>query len=70
MQEAAGLEHPRFERDDLGTGVGAEWTLLGVAVSAIVDVLTESSADQAGADSVTADAVGASSAGAEPGIRR
>ena len=36
-----GCEHAHVEVDDAGPGVGADWTLLGIAVMAIVEQLTE-----------------------------
>ena len=36
-----GCEHPHVEVDGVGPGVGDDWTLLGMAVMAIVDQLTE-----------------------------
>jgi hypothetical protein len=36
-----GREHPRVVVDDPGPGVGREWTLLGLAIRAIVAELTE-----------------------------
>jgi hypothetical protein len=40
-----GREHPCVVVDDPGAGVGREWTLLGLAVWAIVDQLTEPASD-------------------------
>ncbi|MGI9051376.1 MAG: hypothetical protein ACR2HQ_01775 [Ilumatobacteraceae bacterium] len=41
IQGATGIEHPHFERRDLGPGVGADWTLLGVTIEALVSAFTE-----------------------------
>ncbi len=41
IQGSTGIEHPHFDRADLGERVGTDWTLLGVAIEAIVDRLTE-----------------------------
>lgn len=41
LQEAAGVDHPRFERCDVGDDVGAVWTLFGVAVEILIDAFTE-----------------------------
>ncbi len=41
MQTMIGLEHPTFDLADVGDGVGHEWSLLGVAVEALVERLTE-----------------------------
>ena len=41
LQEASGLEHPRFERDEVCERVGSEWTLLGIAVETLIEVFTE-----------------------------
>jgi hypothetical protein len=41
IQGSTGIEHPHFDRADLGDRVGTDWTLLGVAIEAIVERLTE-----------------------------
>lgn len=41
MQTMTGIDHLMYELDDRGAGVGTEWSLLGVAVEALVDRLTE-----------------------------
>ena len=41
IQAMSGLEHPVYCQDDTGDGVGAEWTLLGIAIEGIVERLTE-----------------------------
>ncbi len=41
MQTMTGIDHLMYELDDLGEGVGPEWSLLGVAVEALVERLTE-----------------------------
>lgn len=41
MQTMTGIDHLMYELDDRGEGVGMEWSLLGVAVEALVDRLAE-----------------------------
>ncbi|MEO6989336.1 MAG: hypothetical protein ABI239_11900 [Aquihabitans sp.] len=41
MQTITGIDHLMYELDDRGSGVGTEWSLLGVAVEALVERLTE-----------------------------
>ena len=41
MQSMTGIDHLMYELDDRGQGVGMEWSLLGVAVEALVERLTE-----------------------------
>lgn len=41
MQTMSGVPHPTYGLDGFGPDVGREWTLLGVAVEAIVERLTE-----------------------------
>ena len=41
MQSMTGIDHLMYELDDRGEGVGVEWSLLGVAVEALVERLTE-----------------------------
>jgi hypothetical protein len=41
MQTMSGVPHPNYELDDMGPDVGRDWTLLAVAVEAVVDRLTE-----------------------------
>jgi len=41
IQGSTGIEHPHFARHDLGDGIGADWTLLGVTIEALVATFTE-----------------------------
>ncbi len=41
LQGLSGIEHPVIEREIAEPGVGADWTLLGSAVEAIVEAFTE-----------------------------
>jgi AcrR family transcriptional regulator len=47
IQGSTGIDHPHFERTDLGPRVGSDWTLLGVCIEALVAAFTEP-ADPAG----------------------
>jgi AcrR family transcriptional regulator len=51
IQDATSTRHPRLERDDLGDGVGRDWTLFGVVLQILVEAFTESDcAPGAGSD--------------------
>lgn len=41
IQAMSGLEHRRYELEDVPDGVGRDWTLVGLAVEGIVERLTE-----------------------------
>lgn len=41
MQTMSGVPHPTYELDDVEAEVGRDWTLLGIALEAVVDRLTE-----------------------------
>ena len=59
-----GCEHAHVEVDDAGPGVGADWTLLGMAVMAIVEQLTEPLTSTA-----PVPAAGSAPIGADPAAR-
>jgi AcrR family transcriptional regulator len=41
IQGSTGIEHPHFEREGLGEGIGTDWTLLAVCIEALVAAFTE-----------------------------
>lgn len=46
IQDGTGARHPHLDRDDLGEGVGRDWTLFGTALQFLVEAFTESDGDR------------------------
>ena len=56
VQAVTGEPHPRVERDDVGPGVGTDWSLFGCAAEAVIDRFTEPDPDVSGTPVASPDA--------------
>jgi AcrR family transcriptional regulator len=48
IQDGFGARHQHIDRDELGDGVGRDWTLFGTALQFLVEAFTEPDADAVG----------------------